>query len=172
MDLVFGQVFLILILLVLFTYFYSVIRAIAWVPMWSKDLKNVLDLADIKEGDKVYDLGCGDGKILFAAATRGAEAIGYEVSLLPFMIAKFRQLLDRKNKVSIRFKDFWLVNLADADIVFFFLHPRVYKKIKNKLEKELKPGAKVIAYVWPIEGWEVAKKIKRTKGPAIYLYKR
>jgi len=163
--------FLIFILLILFTYFYSVVRAIAWVPMWSKDLENVLELADIQKGDKVYDLGCGDGKIVFAAASQGAKAIGYEVSLIPFIIAKIRQLFN-KNKGSIQFKDFWFINLADADVVFFFLHPRIYKKIKTKLEKELKPGTKVIAYVWPIENWKIKKKIKRDKGPAIYLYER
>lgn len=168
---IFFTSLLILVLLVLFTYFYSVVRAIAWVPMWSKDLDNVLELANIKKGDKVYDLGCGDGKIVFATAKRGARAVGYEVSLIPFIIAKTRQLFE-KNKVSIQFKDFWLVNISDADVVFFFLHPRIYNKIKEKLEKELKPGARVIAYVWPIDGWELSKKIKRDKGPAIYLYKR
>ena len=63
-----------------------------------------------------------------------------------------------------------MVDLSDADVVYFFLIPRVYPELKQKLEKELKPGTKVIAYVWPIEGWQ-ASKIDRVAGqPNMYLY--
>ena len=139
--------------------------------MWSRDLKRFLELADLKEGQKVYDLGCGDGKLVFTAASQGAKAVGYEISLLPFIIAKVRQLFN-KNKVSIKFKDFWSADLSDANVIFFFLIPRIYPKLKNKLEKELKPGTKVVAYVWPMKGWEPVKIDKRDKGPAMYLYIR
>ncbi|MBT4850219.1 class I SAM-dependent methyltransferase [Candidatus Parcubacteria bacterium] len=137
--------------------------------MWGKDIKTILDLADVKKDDKVYDLGCGDGKVVFAAADRGAKAEGLEISVLPYLIANARKIISR-NKAKISFKDFWMTDLSDADLVYFFLIPRIYPKLKTKLEKDLKPGAKVIAYVWPIEGWEPTKVEKREKGPAIYLY--
>jgi len=158
-----------LIFLIMLTFFYSVVRAISWVPMWSKDLERFLKLANIKPGDKVYDLGCGDGKLLFAAAGRGAKAEGFEISFLPYIIAKVRQLFE-KNKVSIKFRDFWLVNLKDANVVFFFLIPRIYPKLKEKLQRELKPGTKVIAYVWPFTDWEPEQIDKVEKRPAMYLY--
>ncbi|MBT6691763.1 class I SAM-dependent methyltransferase [Candidatus Parcubacteria bacterium] len=137
--------------------------------MWSKDTKNVLDLAEVKSGQKIYDLGCGDGKLLFAAARLGAKAEGLEISVLPYLLAKIRQLFS-KDKVTIKFRDFWLVNLSDADVVFFFLIPRIYPQLTKKLKKELKPGTKVVAYAWPIKEWQPIKVSKRDEGPAIYLY--
>jgi len=160
---------LVILFIILLTFFYSVIRAISWVPMWSKDLERFLKLADIQPGKKVYDLGCGDGKLLFAAAKYGAKAEGFEISFLPYVIAKVRQLFD-KNKVTIKFRDFWLVNLKDADVVFFFLIPRIYPKLKEKLQRELKPGTKVIAYVWPFKDWEPEKVDKVEKRPTMYMY--
>ena len=164
-----GIFLLVLLFAILLSFFYSVVRAISWVPMWGKDIKTILDLADVKKDDKVYDLGCGDGKVVFAAADRGAKAEGLEISVLPYLIANARKIISR-NKAKISFKDFWMTDLSDADLVYFFLIPRIYPKLKTKLEKDLKPGAKVIAYVWPIEGWEPTKVEKREKGPAIYLY--
>lgn len=159
----------IILLLILLTFFYSVVRAISWVPMWSKDLERFLNLAKIKKGDKVYDLGCGDGKLLFAAAKYGAEAEGFEISVLPYIIAKVRQIID-KTKVKIKFRDFWMVNLSGADVVFFFLIPRIYPKLKKKLQSELKPGTRVVAYVWPFEDWEPDTVDKAENRPTMYLY--
>ena len=160
----------IILLLILITFFYSIVRAISWVPMWSKDLKRFLQLAEIKSGQKVYDLGCGDGKLLFAASSQGAKATGFEISIMPYIIAKIRQLFNR-NKVTVKFRDFWMVDLSDADVVFFFLIPRIYPKLKEKLQKELKPGAKVIAYVWPFDDWQPTTIDKVDKRPTMYLYK-
>lgn len=160
---------IIISLIILGSFAYTTFRSIGWVPMWSKDVKSVMDLAGIKSGDKFCDLGCGDGKVILAAGQAGAKAVGYEISLLFYLIAKFRSWISRYD-VTVKFRDFWLVNLSDADVVFFFLIPHIYPKMKNKLEKELKSGAKIIAYVWPFEGWQPVKKIKRDKGPSIYLY--
>lgn len=164
-----GVVLLILLFAILLSFFYSVVRAISWVPMWTKDINTILDLAEVKQDDKVYDLGCGDGKVVFAAADRGARAEGLEISVLPYLIANIKKVISR-NKAKISFKDFWMTDLSDADLVYFFLIPRIYPKLKNKLEKDLKPGAKVVAYVWPIEGWEPVRVEKRENGPAMYLY--
>ena len=161
---------LILIFIFLLTFAYAFIRAIGWVPMWHKDIESVMKLADIKPGEKFCDLGCGDGKVVLAAAKKQAKAVGYEISLLLYFIAKVRSWFS-KGQVEIKFRDFWLVNLRDMDIVFFFLIPRIFPKMKAKLEKELKPGSRVITYVWPMDGWTAVQVIKREKGPAIYLYK-
>jgi len=160
---------LILLFLILLTFFYSIFRAISWVPMQSKDLERFLKLANIQAGQKVYDLGCGDGKLLFTAARQGAKAKGFEISLLPYAIAKVRQLFN-KIKITIKFRDFWWVDLSEADVVFFFLIPRIYPKLKKKLQKELKPGTKVIAYVWPFEDWQPDQIDKVQNRRTIYLY--
>lgn len=161
---------ILILIIILGSFAYASLRAIGWVPIWSKDVKNVIKLADIKEGEKFCDLGCGEGKVVVAAGRAGAKATGYEISILFYIIAKIRSWFSR-GKVKIRFKDFWLIDLSDMDIVFFFLIPKIYPKMKTKLQKELKPGARVIAYVWPFDDWEPEQVIKRDKAPAIYLYK-
>lgn len=165
-----GIFILLVMIVILGTFAYAFIRAVGWVPMWSKDVDSVIELADIKPGEKFCDLGCGDGKVVLAAAKQQAKAIGYDISLLLYVIAKTRSWFS-KGQVEIKFRDFWLVDLGDMDIVFFFLIPRIFPKMKAKLEKELKPGSRVITYVWPMKGWEAIKIIKRKNGPPIHLYK-
>ena len=70
------------------------------------------------------------------------------------------------------FRDLWKVNLSEADIVFVFLMPRIMQKLKEKMEKELKPGAKIICYAWPIPGWEIKTISEAEGGAKIYLYVR
>ncbi|MDQ5970696.1 MAG: hypothetical protein QG603_473 [Patescibacteria group bacterium] len=165
------QFFLILILAIAFTTIYSLVRGIGWVPIWRKDIDRFLRLADIKPGQVVYDLGCGDGVVVVAAAKKGAKAIGLEVSILPFIAAYLRKIFSR-SQAQIKFRDFWLVDLKEADVVYFFLIPRIYEQLKHKLEKELKPGARVVAYVWPIDGWQATVVDKPEGRPAMYLYIR
>jgi len=166
--------FILLIILVLAgSASYAGWRAAPWAPTFKADSKRFLKLADIKPGQKVYDLGCGDGRLVLAAGEAGAIATGFEISLLPYLIAKWRILRSPfKKKCSIKFKDFWRVSLSDADIVYFFLMPKIFTKIKAKLEKELKPGAKIIIYAWPMEGWTpIAADCPTGKTP-IYVYQR
>lgn len=161
----------IIIFIILLTFFYSVIRAIGWVPTRGHDIDRFLKNANIQTGDKMYDLGCGDGRLVFAGAKAGAKATGFEVSFVPYIIAKVGYLFQSSKKnINIKFKDFWWHNLQDADLVYFFLIPRIYKKLKKKLETELKPGTRVIAYVWPIEGWTPDKVDKPDKQNAMYIY--
>jgi SAM-dependent methyltransferase len=165
------QFLLIIFLIIGATTIYSLVRGIGWVPTWKKDLDRFLKLADIKPDQVVYDLGCGDGVVVMAAAKKGARAIGLEVSILPFLMAYARKFFSR-SKAQIKFRDFWLVDLREADVVYFFLIPRIYSRLKDKLEKELKPGTKVIAYVWPIDGWQATVIDKPEGRPAMYLYIR
>jgi len=137
------------------TFAYAGLRAAPWFPTWSKDLDRFLKLADIKPGQKFYDLGCGDGKLVFAAAKAGAQATGFEISLLPYLIAKARSFFIENSE--IKFRDFWNADLSKADIIYLFLTPKVNPKAKLKLEKELKKGSRVVTYTWPIEGWQPAK---------------
>lgn len=162
--------FWIILLIILWSAVYATTRAIGWVPMWTKDMDRVIELADIKSGKKFCDLGCGEGKMLIAASRQGAKAVGYEISLLVYLVAKLRVWFSGQ-KIDIKFKDFWNEDLSEMDIVFFFLIPRIFPKLKEKLERELKPGARVIVYVWPIDGWQAEKVSQRENGPAIYLYK-
>lgn len=162
---------LLIILLFLFTFIYASMRAAPWVPMHGKDMERFLKIADIKQGMRMYDLGCGDARVVCAAACAGAHATGFEVSLLPYLIACVRCALQKNKNARVRYKDFWRADLRDADLVYFFLMPKIYPKLKEKLERELKHGTKVIAYVWPMPGWTPVASDRVPGQPTLYLYR-
>ena len=160
----------IIILLLLGTSVYAGLRGAPWVPTKKNDIARVLKLSDIKKDQKMIDLGCGNGRIVFAAAKKGIKADGLEVSLFPFVLAKLNELFANNKNARIKYRDMWSYNLADVDLVYFFLTPKVIPKLKKKFEDELRPGTKVISYVWPIEGWEPIKIDTYSGNPTMYLY--
>lgn len=146
-----------------------------WVPCRDRDLDRIFRIADLQPGEKFYDLGCGDGKIVFYAAKHfEAEAVGIDVSIPMFLVCRIRQLFLRQPRASFRFKNFFRIDLSDADVVYFFGMPDTIKnKLKEKLEKELKPGARVVSYAFSVSGWEPALIDKPSeKDISIFLYKR
>ncbi len=155
----------------LLSFIYAAWRAAPWVPTWSGDIARSLRLAQIGPGLRVYDLGCGDGRLVCAAAAAGADGVGYEISWLPYVWARLRALSFR-GKVRIHYRDFWHVNLGQADVVYCFLLPKIFPRLKTKLEAELRPGAKVITYVWAIPGWQPVRVETAVGQPKLYLYQR
>jgi SAM-dependent methyltransferase len=159
------------VLVILLSAAYGGLRAAIWVPMYERDVERVVAHSDIHAGCVFYDLGCGDGRVIEAAAARGARAIGYEVSVLPFILAYIRKLSSpyRKN-ITLRFGDFWFAQLSDADVVHVFLMEKVYPKLKQKIERECNSGTRVLVYVWPIVGWK-ADMVSDVEGsPKVYRY--
>ena len=165
--------FYILVFLLLLSSAYANLRGAPWAPTNKKSIERFLRLAKIKSGQKMYDLGCGDGRLVFASARAGAQAKGFELSLFMCLLANiFRLFQKNRKKTKISCQDIWRANLNDADLIYFFLMPKIYPKLKQKFENELKPGTKVVSYVWPITGWEPVK-IDVLKGhPNLYLYQR
>jgi len=162
---------IVILFLILLTFIYAGFQGAPWVPTRKKDVERFLKLAEIKVGQKMYDLGCGDGRLVCAAAKVGANAQGLELSLLPFLLAYVRKLFSKdRHRIKIYFKNIWKTNLSDADIIYVWLMPEVMSKLKIKLEQELKKGTKVITYVWPIEGWQPIKTDFVEGSLNIYLY--
>ncbi len=114
----------------------------------------MIDMANIKEGMRVADLGSGDGSILIAAAQRGAIATGVEMNpfLVPYSRWRARRacVQDRITFVRGNIKD---CPIGDMDVVFLYLLPSFLAKISTKLSSELKPGARVISNGFPIPNW-------------------
>lgn len=89
--------------LVLIPSLYALKTGAPFIPSSKKTLERMMKLAKIKPGDNVYDLGCGDGRIVFASTKAGAKAVGYELSLLPFCMPKLgpSSILDQKSSIKI-----------------------------------------------------------------------
>lgn len=139
-----------------------------------KVVTRMLDIANIKQGQVLYDLGSGDGRIVVSAALRGADATGIEMDPLKVLYSRFFIKVMRLSKTAkIVRSNFFNVNLKKADVVTLFLLQDTNQKLKPKLEKELKQGASVVSYCFTIEGWKPEKTYLNTDsvfGP-IYLYK-
>ena len=168
---IFSFSMFIFVVLLGITFVYGLISGVPWVPSRSDTIRQMLDLAGVKKGDKFADLGCGDGRMLFMAEKLGARVYGYELALLAFLAAKLRKFFLGSN-ARIEFKSFFEINLEKFDVVALYLMPETLEKLKPKLEKELKKGSRIVSHAFQIKGWKPIKKISRdSKNKAnIFLY--
>jgi protein-L-isoaspartate O-methyltransferase len=135
----------------------------------------MLDVAQIKPGETVYDLGCGDGRILITAAQRyNVNAVGVELSqnLVKATNDKVKQL-NLENKVKVIHGNLLEVNLQPADVVTIYLETASNDMLRPNLEKYLKPGARVVSHDFEVRGWKPSKVEKihsHNRDHTIYLY--
>lgn len=144
-----------------------------WLPARKADLTRIFQLANLKAGETFYDLGCGSGRlIVYAAKNFQAQAIGLEIAFPLYLICKWRQIFNPRT--IFKYKNLFKEDLSKADVIYFFGTPKTIEaKLKIKLAKEIKPGARIISYVFPIQGW-LPIKVDRpnSKIAPIYLYIR
>ena len=145
-----------------------------WVPMEADVVERVLKMAEVKDGDKFYELGSGDGRLVIAAALKGATATGIEIDKWRVFYSRFFIWLFRiGGKAEILQKDIFEQNYEDATVVCLYLLQETNEKIQEKLEKELKPGTRVISVAFTFPGWKLERTDPRgTIYDPIYLYKR
>ncbi len=124
-----------------------------WVPTPMPRVKRMLELADLKPGDRVYDLGCGDGRMVhWAAKQYSADAVGLELSPLVYAWARTRNFFLRSPS-KILMRDFRRINYHNAKVLMFYLLPEILKVMRPKFEMELKAGTRIISYAFQIDGW-------------------
>ena len=133
-----------------------------FVPLPMSTVRKLLKLAKIKKNDVIYDLGCGDGRVVIAAAKEyGVNATGIESSPILYWLSKMnvrRSKLDKKVKL-VR-GDLFKHNLSKASVIIVYLTPRLNSKLKPKLEKELRKGARIVSAAHAFKGWNEVRKIK------------
>lgn len=135
-------------------------------------IARIFDTLNLSPHSRVYDLGCGDGRVVFAAAARDLRATGYELQPLTYLRAKVVQFL-RYPAADIRYGDFRRANLSDADVVFCFLVGSVMPQVANQLARQLHRGTRVISYGFPLPGWTPIQILKSDHrgGSHTYFYK-
>jgi len=126
-----------------------------WAPWWrtnKKVARGICNLAKIKKGDVVYDLGCGDGiALLTSAKEHKATGVGIEIDPLRFLIAKMRMVLHGvNNKIEIKRKSFFDEDISKATVVIVYLVPKTLNRLKSKFLKELKPGTRIVSFRYEI----------------------
>lgn len=129
---------------------------IPFVPTPIEVVDKMLELADIKKGDVLYDLGSGDGRIVIRAAQKyGIRAVGIEVdSLLLAEARKAAQAGGVSHLVQFRAEDALKADISRATVVTLYMLPWFNEAMKPNFKKMLKPGARIVAHDFGIEGWE------------------
>jgi tRNA A58 N-methylase Trm61 len=134
----------------------------------------MLEMAKIKPGETVLDLGSGDGRIVIAAAGKyKAKAMGIEIS--PKLVAAATAEIERaklSDQARVVQGDVFQADLSGADVVTMYLDTQSNQKLKPRLEKFLKHGARVVSYDYPVPGWKATRieKIEGRREHPIYLY--
>ena len=149
-------------------FLFSVMAAQAWsqpilgenlapfVPSPQVVVEKMLELAKVKPGEMVYDLGCGDGRVIITAAQKfDARATGIEIkeSLVRSTLRKVSDL-NLSSQVQVVHGDAMKTDLTNADVVTLYLLTKSNELFKPKFEQMLKPGARVVSYEYEIRGWE------------------
>ena len=134
---------------------------VVYVPTPHVVVKEMVELAHLKPGNRVYDLGAGDARLLIAAKRKepGITVIGCELIPTVWALGKLN-ILKSRQKVTLRFQNILRCDLQDADVVFLYLIPSLMEKLKEKFDQELRPGTRVVAYVFKIPGKEPEKEVK------------
>lgn len=141
------------------TTIYAGIIAAPFVPTPRSVIKKALEASLLRSGEKFYDIGSGDGRALIIAARDfGAMATGLELSF-PLYVYSVINIYFRGyfKKAQVLWKNFFKEDISDADVVFCWLTPRAFPKLKEKFEKELKCGARIATFSSPLLFWEPDK---------------
>lgn len=151
--------------------------SVPFVPVKKKTLNKIVSALNLDEQSILYDLGCGDGRVLFAAqrAHPQISCVGIEISPFPFLLAKIKQAFSPKKNVHIFYGDFFNLDISKATHIFLYLFPETLDILLPKLKRELKTGSKVISCdfefskIKPEKIIEI-KSMNQQKNKKLYIY--
>jgi len=140
-----------------------------WVPTKKSDYDRIATLADLRPGQIFWDIGSGSGNLLFYISKKyEVKCVGIEISPFWWIYSKSKSLF--YENVEIKFGNFHNFDFSKADVVYTFLTQPRYKKVKDKFDKEVKPEAKLVFAVWPVEDEEPDKRDIKENSKPYYLY--
>lgn len=149
-------------------------KIVPFVPTPQDVVERMLELAQVKAGDVVYDLGSGDGRIVITAAKKyGVKAVGFEID--PDLIKRSRESIrkeDLQHLAEIREQDIRTVDLSPATVVTMYLLPDVNMMLRPNIRKQLRPGSRVVSHDFDMEDWnpDVEENIRSKAGGSHTLY--
>jgi SAM-dependent methyltransferase len=144
---------------------------VVFVPTPSEVIDKMLELAKVTPKDVVYDLGCGDGRIVIAAAKKGARAVGIDIDPQRIKEANANAKAEKvTDKVRFIENDLFESDISEATVVTLYLLPRLNEKLKPKLLKELKPGTRIVSHAFDMGDWAPEQKAM-VGGTTVYLWR-
>ena len=148
-------------------------KIVPFVPSSQEVVEKMLELAEVKKGDVVYDLGSGDGRIVIAAAKKyGVRAVGFEID--PKLVKESRDRIRREKLerlAEIRQQDILTVDLSPASVVTMYLLPDVDLKLRPKIWSQLKLGSRVVSHDFDMGEWQPEKTVNVDSSATVYLWR-
>ena len=135
------------ILLIVVSLYWTRLVGGPWVPSSMQIVREMLEMAGVGPDDVVYDLGCGDGRVILTAAMRyQARAVGIEIDPLRYLWCQFLvTILRQRKRVRIVFGNLFSQDLSQADVLICYLMPDALQKLEKKCKQELRPGTRVVS---------------------------
>ena len=145
-------------------------KIVPFVPTPQEVVDKMIELAGVKKGDLVYDLGSGDGRIVVTAAKKGAKAVGFEID--GDLVKQSRDNIRKagvQEQAEIRQQDILTVDLSSASVVTMYLLPDVNLQLRPNLLSQLKPGSRVVSHAFDMGDWK-PDRTERVDGRTLYLW--
>ena len=155
------------LLALLFCFSFVLLFGAPYLPTLTKNMEIAMDMIDLQPGQTLLELGCGDGKVLIAAARRGWRAIGYELNPLLVIVCLWRTRRYRK-LVKVRWGNFWNVKLPLTDGIFVFVMQKHMGRLSTKIVQEVHKPVKLVSFAFTVPG---KKSIKQEHGVYLYEYR-
>ena len=171
-TLVFLFVITVLVLMLIST----VITRVPFVPISKRVLQHAIQSYSHNVSSGVfYDLGSGDGRVVFAFAEAfpNARATGFEIGPLPYLLSKISEMQTRRRNARIKYASFLKADLSDSTHIFMYLFPYMVEQLFAKFQKELRPGTEVISCDFPFKSKEPIRTITINGGVSkhtLYVY--
>jgi len=145
---------------------------VVWVPSAPEVIAVMLEAAKVGPGDIVYDLGCGEGEIVIAAALHyGARGVG--VDLDPERITNARLNAARAgvtDRVTFIEQDLFATDVSGATVVTLYLGPEINRRLRPKLLRELRPGTRIVSHDFSMGEWEPERTVTVPQAPGHVVY--
>ncbi|MGE5647872.1 MAG: class I SAM-dependent methyltransferase [Acidobacteriota bacterium] len=144
---------------------------VPFVPTSQELVVQMLKMANVSKDDTVYDLGCGDGRIVITAARQfGAHAVGVDIN--PERIKEANENAKKAgvtDKVKFIEGDLFTADIHPASVVTLYLLPNVNLKLRPRLLKELRPGTRIVSHSFDMDDWKPEKEMD-VNGSRLYLW--
>jgi precorrin-6B methylase 2 len=169
-ELLAGLILLVMVLIILLvSIIWPILIGSPWTPSSKRAIRKMLDMAEVGPEDTLFDLGSGDGRIVVEAAGRNrARAVGIEADPLRVLWSRLKiARLGLRGYARIVRGNFFHLDISKATVVTLFLMQGTNQRLKPKLQRELKPGTRVVSNTWTFEGWSPTKTDAKDR---VYVY--
>ena len=157
----------IVIACIVFCFTFVLLFGAPFLPTLTPQITVALDLLDLKPGDTMLELGCGDGRVLLAAAHRGLHVVGYELNPIMALVAWVRTRRYR-SQVQVVWADFWSISWPPAQGIFGFILPKYMAKLDKKITRYVCRPLRVASFAFAIPN---KQPLRTDRGVYLYEYR-